>query len=399
VLSGRRLCAVSLAASAALSLALAACSSSSSQKASTSSSSSGSYSWGVDAELSGEISYYGQSLANGVAAYVSSVNAAGGINGHKIKLTTLDNAGDPSQTAAVATQLITTDNVDAIFGPTLSAGCAAAGPVIERYKVPMSCFSSPAASPYVFYLGSTDGGLAAPTLIQVAKKVTSSSQLTAATVYLDVPSGIALGGALSTSAAAAGVKIVSSQAVSETATDYSVQIAKIVAAKPDVVLIDETGPGLLAILKGVRAAGDQVPFVWQDGTGNTGLLSTSTYSGLYILNDYKLIPASGATSAAAAFLSAMQSKLGKNPTAATINGGEAVDSYLTASAFGKALKACGYPCSGAQLTKAVEAVKLSLPDLDASFGYTASDHFPYRLWYVYHVVGPATTLIETVPTG
>lgn len=365
----------------------------------TGSSASGSYHWGADLELSGPISYYGQSIAEGVAAYVASVNAAGGINGHKITLTQLDNTGDPSQTAANATELVTADNVDAIFGPTLSAGCAAAEPIADRYKVPISCFSSPSGSSYVFYLGSTDGGLAAPALVKVAQKVTSSSHPTAASVYLDVPSGLALGNALATSTAAAGMKIVSSQAVSETATDYSVQIAKIVAAKPDVVLIDETGPGFLAILKGVREAGDQVPFVWQDGTGNTGLISTSTYAGVYVLTDYELVPASGATGAAKAFLTAMGSKLGKNPTDATINGGEAVDAYITASAFGQALKTCGYPCSGAQLTQAVERVKLSLPDLDASVGYTVSDHFPYRLWYVYHVVGLATTLIDTIPVG
>jgi branched-chain amino acid transport system substrate-binding protein len=389
---------MALVSAAAITLAGCASGSSSDGQAKSTSSGHGVYNWGVDAELSGDLSYYGLSISGGVAAYVNSVNAKGGINGHKIKLTELDNAGDSSQSSAVATQLITADNVDAIFGQTLSSDCSAAQPAVVRYQVPMACFSVAQFSPYVFNLGYDDG-LASGAMIASAKKVTSKSQLTAAVLYPNTDTGIQLGNDINKAAPGDGVKVVNSQEYDLTATDLSVQTARIVAAKPDVVLISGTGPGLLTVLKAARAAGLQAPFVWSDLTGNYGLVATSSYPGLYALNDYELIPGSGATGAAQDFITAMGSKLGTSPTAATINAGETVNGYITAMAFGQALKSCGYPCSGAQLTKAVEKVTISLPDLETSFGYTAADHYPYPNWYLYHIVGPTTTLVDTFPSS
>ena len=384
--------AVALATAAAVT----ACASSSGSGGNTSGSSGGTYNWGVDAELSGALSYYGLSIASGVEAYVHEVNASGGINGHKIKLTQLDNAGDASQSATVATQLITADSVDAIFGQTLSTDCSAAQPIDNHYQVPIACFSVAAQNPYVFGLGFDDSRVSGA-MLQSALKVTSTSRPTAALLYPNTPTVIDMAKDILASAPAMGVKVTSSQEYDLTATDLSVQIANVVAAKPDVVLISATGPALVTVLKGFRAAGLKAPVVFSDGTGNIGFLATTDDSSLYALNDYEYIQASGATGGAADFLAAMGSKLGKNPTAATINTGQAIDSYITASAFGQALKACGYPCSGAQLTKKIDAVHLSLPDLEPSFGYTASDHYPYPNWYLYRVTGPTATLIDTFP--
>ena len=81
------------------------------------------------------------------------MNAAGGINGHEIKLTQLDNAGDSSKSSANATQLITANGVNAIFGQTLSSNCSAAQPIDDRYQVPIACFSVAQKDPYVFSMG------------------------------------------------------------------------------------------------------------------------------------------------------------------------------------------------------------------------------------------------------
>src|SRR5215813_548193 len=92
-------------------LALAACGTSNNN---TTTDTGGTYKWGLDVELSGALSFYGQSIADGVKAYVEEVNAKGGINGHQIELTSLDDAGDQSRAAANATQLATVNNVNAI---------------------------------------------------------------------------------------------------------------------------------------------------------------------------------------------------------------------------------------------------------------------------------------------
>jgi ABC-type branched-subunit amino acid transport system substrate-binding protein len=383
---------LSTAAACTAAVAVAGCASSGSSPSAASS--GGTYNWGIDAELSGPISYYGLSITAGVQAYVNSVNASGGIDGHKIKLTKLDNAGDSSQSSASATQLVTADNVDAIFGQTLSSDCLAAQPIDDRYQVPIACFSVAEKNPYVFNLGY-DASRAGGAMLQSALKVASKPHPVAALLYPNTATVIDMAKGIEAGASAAGVKIASSQEYSLTATNLSIQVARVVAAKPDVVLISATGPALVSVLKGIRAAGLKVPVVWSDGTGNISFLAAIKDTGLYALNDYEYIPASGATGAAANFIMAMGSKLGSNPSAPTINGGQAVDGYITAAAFGQALKSCGYPCSGAQLTNALDKAHLSMPGLEPSFGYSAHDHYPYPNWYLYQVDGPTARLADT----
>ncbi|MEN3357169.1 MAG: branched-chain amino acid transport system substrate-binding protein [Mycobacteriales bacterium] len=79
---------------------LAACGSSKSSAGSDASSGGGNaepYVWGINAELSGPVSCYGDRIAKGVEAYVSQVNAKGGINGRQVKLVKLDNAASESR--------------------------------------------------------------------------------------------------------------------------------------------------------------------------------------------------------------------------------------------------------------------------------------------------------------
>ena len=254
--SRSRKCAAAVALAGTL--VLSACGGSDSANNSSDSSSGGSdtpIQWGVNAELSGPLSFYGASIAAGVQAYVDQANAAGGLDGHKIELTTVDNAGDQSRSAANATQLVTANKVTAIFGESLSTNCAAAQPIAERYKVPLACLSVAQGSPYVFSLGPNNGR-AASAMLKAAKTVTGESRdINAAVFMLTTLTDQQLKKDIQDQAKGEGVNIVTSQDADVTATDVSSQIAQIVAAKPDVVLISATGPGFVTALKGARAAG------------------------------------------------------------------------------------------------------------------------------------------------
>jgi branched-chain amino acid transport system substrate-binding protein len=355
----------------------------------------GTYNWGIDAELSGTLSFYGQTISDGVNAYVEQVNAAGGINGHKIVVTSLDDAGNQSRAAANATQLATVNNVDAIFGHTLSANCSAAQPAAERYKIPMACLSVAAASPYLFSMGP-DNSRAAAALFSSAKKVTGKASPRAAFVYLNTLTDLTLAKSVKADAGSSGVTVATSQQIDLTATDTSGQVAAVVASAPDVILISHTGPGLVTFLKGVRAAGVTAPLVWVDGSANLGSLAQSTDSGVYALNIWKLVEPASTDSGVQDFIKAVTPKLKSGVSASTLNGGDLVTGYVTAHAFGDALKSCGYPCSGQKLATALEKVEPSVSGLVPSFRYAAGDHYPYKNWYLYHVVGTTTTLVDTL---
>jgi len=357
--------------------------------------SAGTYHWGIDAELSGALSFYGQTISDGVSAYVEQVNAGGGINGHKIELTSLDNAGEQSRAAANATQLATVNNVNAIFGHTLSANCSAAQPIVERYKIPMACLSLAAPSRYLFSMGP-DNARAADALFSSAKKVTNKANPKAAFVYLNTLTDLALAKSVSAKAGSSGVTIATAQEIDLKATSVSGQVAAVVASAPDVILISHTGPGLVSVLKSVRAAGITAPLVWVDGSANLGSLAQSTDEGVYALNIWQMADPVSTESGVKDFVTAITPKLKNGVSASTLNGGDLIAGYVTAQAFGAALKTCGYPCTGEKLTTELEKVNLSLPGLVPNFKYVTNDHYPYKNWYLYHVVGTTTTLVDTL---
>jgi branched-chain amino acid transport system substrate-binding protein len=394
----------------AAALTLASCSSSSSggtapsggvsSAASGAADTGGAYQWGVDSENSGELSYYGDTMTAGVKAYVDQVNAAGGINGHKIDLTILDSAGDSSRTATNATQLATSDKVDAIFGNILSEDCTAATPVVTRYKIPMACYAVSENSPWAYEAGAGNPAVDDGPLLAGAQKVTGKRNPRAAFVYINTLTDITFAKAMPAAAKSAGVDITTSQELNIAATDASDAVGKVVASHPDVLMISDTGPGMLLVLKGIRAAGLNIPVVWLDGTGNLATLATSTDKNVYPY-DVTLIPTPTSTgSAAKAFVQAFSPTIKGTPTAITLNGGEGVPGYVTAEVFGAALKSCGYPCSGAQLQAQLNHTKIELPGLiKGSFGYTATNHYPYATWYMLHQVGTKITLRASFPAG
>jgi len=383
-----------MAAGAVAVLALSACGGN--DAGSGDSAEGGTYNWGVDSELSGNLSFYGASIRDGVAAYVEQVNAQGGINGHKIELTALDNAGEQSRAAANATQLATANKVNAIFGYSVSASCAAVQPIAERYKVPTACLSVAEHSPYIYNLGA-DNARAADAMFAAAKEVTGKPNPKAAVVHLNTLTGIALAKDMQAKAASSGVTVATTQEIDLRSTDTSGPVAQVVAAQPDVVLISQTGPGLLSILKGVRAAGVKAPFVWVDGTANFGSLAQSTDEGVYAFNIWQMADPASTEAGVKEYIEAITPKLKDGVTAQSVNAGEYVAGYATARAFGEALKACGYPCSGEQLKAQLDKVSISLPGLLPEFGYTADDHYPYKNWYLYHIVGTKTELVSTIP--
>lgn len=360
--------------------------------------SGGEYNWGINAELSGATSAYGRTLQQGVQAYVDEVNAGGGINGHKIKLTALDNGGEQSRAAANTTQLATARRASVVFGNVLSSNCSAAQPIAVRNKVPLACISVAEHNPYVFNIGPDNARAAAP-LFEAAKKVTGKSDPKTAFVYLNTLTDLALAKDVQAKASGAGIRLATAQEIDLMSTDYSSQTAKVVAADPDVVLISHTGPGLLSMLKGVRAAGVKAPFVWLDGTANLASLAASTDENVYAMTVYSLVEPGATQEGARAYIDAVTSKIKNSSTLMGLNDGEAVMGYLSARAYGEATKACGYPCSGEQLKARLEKLRTSIPGIVDDFGYTAGDHYPFKNWYLYNVVGSKVTLTKTLASG
>ncbi len=97
---------------------------------------------GQSASLTGPSEELGRDMKAGADAYFNAVNEAGGVNGRKIKLISIDDAGVPDRTKANTLKLLNEDNVFALFGYT---GTHTINPIlslVEKNKVP---FFAPAS--------------------------------------------------------------------------------------------------------------------------------------------------------------------------------------------------------------------------------------------------------------
>jgi len=89
---------------------------------------------------------------------VEEINAAGGVNGKKLKIVSFDTAGKPEQAVVGVRKLAEDDRVMAIIGPFSSGECRVAFPVGERTGVVMMSMASSApklAEPFTYGLRNT----------------------------------------------------------------------------------------------------------------------------------------------------------------------------------------------------------------------------------------------------
>lgn len=103
------------------------------------------------AAMTGAQATFGQSTDNGIRLAIEEINAAGGVNGRKIRLITYDDKGDTKEAGAAVTRLITRDKVVAVLGEVASSLSLAGAPVCQEHGVPMITPSS--TNPQVTQVG------------------------------------------------------------------------------------------------------------------------------------------------------------------------------------------------------------------------------------------------------
>src|SRR3981189_3232556 len=111
---------------------------------------------GVNEPRTGAFAASGTYVINGAKIAADEINAKGGILGKKIELIIEDNKSNPTEAAAVAEKLITSDKVPVMMGAWGSSLTLAVMPKLVEYEVPMVVETSSAGkittsgNPYVF---------------------------------------------------------------------------------------------------------------------------------------------------------------------------------------------------------------------------------------------------------
>ncbi len=231
----------SIAAALVLAGPVGACSSSS--KPSEGSSKSGPLVIGASISLTGDFADPGKAVKAGYDLWASEVNAKGGVLGRQVQFKVVDDTSSPDQVVTNYQNLINKDKVDLVVGPFSTLLTIPASQVAKRYGY---AFLEPAGGgPKVFdqKLDNLFFVQPAPVVKQgdvfadwVLSLPVDQRPKTAAYTELDDPFATPIAENLRSRFEAAGIKTVYKQVYPAETQDYSPIMAKVAAAKPDVLV-------------------------------------------------------------------------------------------------------------------------------------------------------------------
>lgn len=267
---GRRTGAAAVAGLTAV--ALAACGSS----GGGGSSSGGSpYKIGVLVSQTGPASQLGVGELRGAQLAADRLNAAGGVDGHKIQIVALDDQTKPDQDVQQARQLVS-QKVAAIVGPSVVAGCHAVAPLVES-RGPVDYCLSPGIAPsgYVWSASVKTDQLAERLLSYWKSKGITKIGLISTTDA----SGTDGARAVKAAATKAGVDVVSAADYDPTAVSATSQLQQVTSANPQALVVWSTGTPAGVALKGIQQLGINLPVATTDGNlSNTFLQRIADYT-------------------------------------------------------------------------------------------------------------------------
>jgi branched-chain amino acid transport system substrate-binding protein len=245
--------------------------------------------------LTGGQATFGVSTHNGIMLAMDEINAAGGVNGRKIRVITEDDQSKAEEAASVVTKLISQNNVVAVLGEVASSSSLAAAPICQANKVPMITPSSTnpevtKKGDYIFrmcFLDDYQGGA-------MARYVSETLGLKRAAVLIDNKSDYSTGLAkfFSEAFVSHGGKIVLTQSYAQGDSDFRSQLTAIKAANPDVIFVPGYYNDIGQIAIQARDLGLKAPLAGGDGWESPKLteiggpaLEGSFYSNHYFAGD------------------------------------------------------------------------------------------------------------------
>src|ERR1700744_1738464 len=206
---------------------------------------------GVNEPLTGAFAASGTYVVNGAKIAADEINAKGGVLGKQIELVIEDNKSNPTEAAAVAEKLITSDKVSVMMGAWGSSLTLAVMPKLMEYETPMVVETSSSGkittsgNPYIFRI-SPSSEMEAKSFAPLVKSMGIKKA-----DFLATNDDFGKGSMqeFTKMLKANGVAIGASETMGEDATDLSAQLAKIKASGGDTIFVTTDVKQLTLILK------------------------------------------------------------------------------------------------------------------------------------------------------
>lgn len=268
------------------------------------------------ASMTGSTAHFGQDTDKAVRLAVDQVNQAGGVNGRKIKVVTLDTRGDSAEAANAVSRLIDVEKATAILGEVSSSLSLAGGRVAQRQRIPMVSPSS--TNPKVTEIGDFIFRVCFLDPFQgkvMANFARDNLKLERVAILRDVKNdySIGLADAFRSAFTAKGGKIVVEQSYSQGDTDFSAQLTAIKGTDAQAIFVPGYYSEVGAIARTAERLGLKIPMLGGDGWDAPDLtkIGGPALNGSYFSNHFA---PDVATPEAQKFVAEFKARYGQEPT-------------------------------------------------------------------------------------
>jgi branched-chain amino acid transport system substrate-binding protein len=206
--------------------------------------------------LTGPLAAYGEAKRDGGDAYIESVNKAGGINGRKIVLTTIDDAYDPKKTVANIRELAATKRPAAFLGLFGVPTVAAAMPVIEELRIPtvgLTSGSPMLRAPHKRYIFPVRASYADEAAF-IAKHMKTMSLNSIAIIRQDNPFGELVRDTMLKAALENGIAVVIDTKIAANGSDAASAVAAAQASKPEAIFLAMLSNAAIPTMRAIKAS-------------------------------------------------------------------------------------------------------------------------------------------------
>ncbi len=241
---------------------------------------------GATVSESGPGASLGRPEADSMQIAVDEINKAGGVNGHPLQITILDDESSAT-TAVNNVRKLLDQHPIAILGSSLTQTSLAMVPLATQAKIPMISFasSSQVIQPvserqWIFKMPITDFHVAQAMQEYMRKR----KQTHVAVIYRNDDYGKTGLSHFKDAGKNFGFDVVGADAIDARASDATTQLTHIKAANPQAVVAWTTLPSAAVIIKGYRELGLTYPIYYSDGAATGVFLQQAgpALNGAYI---------------------------------------------------------------------------------------------------------------------
>jgi len=217
---------------------------------------------GQSAAFTGPAAQLGIQMNVGVKVYLDHVNAQGGVHGRKIELRTRDDKYEAKLCAETTRKLIEEDRVFALIGYVGTPTSAAALPIFTEAKVP---FVGPFTGaellrePFNRYIFNVRASYYDETE-EIVEQLVSTGTKNIAVFYQDDNYGLAGLKGVELAMQRRKLKISATATVERNTTAVAAAVKKIIAVKPDAVVMVSAYTSIAAFVRAMKKAGSGAQF-------------------------------------------------------------------------------------------------------------------------------------------